>query len=114
MVYSNATSDNPQTSCRYPEILQEVRQMVSYHKFFEVSQAQDVATLEQRLIDFAGELGFGLVGAIAITDHVDRESDYVMVNNAPQGFVDATRNVDDSRRDPVLKKLKDTSLPFVY
>jgi len=31
--------------------------MFSYQKFFEVSQAQDVATLEQRLIDFAGELG---------------------------------------------------------
>lgn len=88
--------------------------MISYQKFFDISQAGDLPTLERRLIDFANDMGFGLVGAIAVTDHADRESDYVMLNNAPKGFAEATRNVPDSQRDPVLQKLKNTSIPFIY
>ena len=88
--------------------------MISYQKFFDISQAKDLATLEQHLVDFAHDLGFGLVGAIAITDHADRDSAYVMLNNAPKGFAEATRNVPDSQRDPVLHKLKNTSIPFIY
>lgn len=88
--------------------------MISHQTFLDISQVENLSSLERRLVTFAGDLDFGLFGAIAVTEHADRDADYVMLNNAPCGFAEATRNVPDSQRDPVLRRLKGTSIPFIY
>jgi DNA-binding CsgD family transcriptional regulator len=85
-----------------------------YQRFLDVSQSADIPTFKRRLTEFAGELGFGLVGIIMITEFPDKQKSFVMINNAPPAFVESTTNPDDARRDPVLQRLKRVSVPFVY
>jgi DNA-binding CsgD family transcriptional regulator len=87
---------------------------MQYQRFLDVSEAADAATFQARLLEFAEDLGFGLVGAIVRLDLPDGSYKSVMLNNAPPAFFEATRNVADSQRDPVLDKLKRVSVPFVY
>lgn len=88
--------------------------MGAYHQFLDVSQAEDLPTFSRRLIAFAESRDFGLVSALVITDHPGQRSEYVTVNNAPDGYKEASVNVESSRRDPVLTRLKNSCLPFVY
>ena len=87
---------------------------MQYQRFVDVSSAPDAATFQKLLVEFGAELGFGLVGAIVRIDLPDGTYKSVMLNNAPPDFFDATRNVADSQRDPVLERLKKSSVPFVY
>jgi len=56
--------------------------MVSYQKFFEVSQAQDVATLEQRLIDFLRDVG----KHFSINEMIRKESVRTRLEGREQGI----------------------------
>ena len=86
-----------------------------YQRFLEVSQSPDLPTFRRNLIDFAEELGFGLVGAFMITEMPDKTRSFSMIHNAPPAFAEnVTRNEDDARRDPVLQRLKAISVPFMY
>ena len=88
--------------------------MISYQTFVDVSRTQDLSTLERRLVSFANDLDFGLVGAVVMSEQADRAPEFAMLNNAPKGFEEASRDAAGSRRDPVLRQLKCTSLPFSY
>jgi DNA-binding CsgD family transcriptional regulator len=86
-----------------------------YQRFLDVSQSPDLSTFRRNLIDFAAELGFGLVGASMITELPDKSKSFEMIHNAPAAFAeDATRNDAAARRDPVLQRLKSVSVPFIY
>lgn len=86
-----------------------------YQRFLDVSQSTDLPTFKRNLIEFAEDLGFGLVGAFMISEMPDKTRSFAMIHNAPPAFAaDVTRNEDDARRDPVLQRLKAVSVPFMY
>jgi DNA-binding CsgD family transcriptional regulator len=88
---------------------------VRYQRFLDISQAGDLPSFQQRLVDFASELDFGLVSAFMIAEFPDKSRSFTMIHNAPEGFAEsATINDADTQRDPVLKRLKKETVPFVY
>lgn len=85
-----------------------------HQDFLDVGQSPDLTTFEERLASFAAARGFGLFGAIVITDCPTGRYDSVMVNNAPAAFKEAATNHQESQRDPVLRQLKSSNTPFTY
>jgi DNA-binding CsgD family transcriptional regulator len=87
-----------------------------HQSFLDVSQSVDIHTFEKRLVEFAQGLGFGIVAAALVVDRPvpGRHPAFVAIGNMPEGFAESSRSVEDSMRDPVLKRLKRMSIPFVY
>jgi DNA-binding CsgD family transcriptional regulator len=83
-------------------------------RFYDLSQSADVDQFESRLVDFANELGFGLVGAALVVDEPGSDAVFMALGNPPSEYSEALRSREDSLRDPVLARLKRTSVPFVY
>jgi len=42
------------------------------------------------------------------------EPQAVVVSNTPRGFAEASRDIEASRRDPVLRRLRSRTTPFIY
>lgn len=84
------------------------------HRYIDLSQSSDLPTFERRMVECAQELGFGLVNATVVFDRPGKDPAFLAAGNTPQAFREASKNVDDSKRDPVLRRLKGTSLPFTY
>lgn len=63
---------------------------------------------------FGHRLGFGLVSAALVIDHPGQEPVFLTLGNTPTEFIKSSKNVENARRDPVLKQLKRTSTPFIY
>lgn len=83
-------------------------------RFLDVSQSCDVETFERRLIGFAHEMDFGIAAAALVVDQPGEEPSVMSIGNTPKGFEEMQRNAADVRRDPVLKRLKTLSVPFIY
>jgi DNA-binding CsgD family transcriptional regulator len=77
-------------------------------RYEQVSQAEDVTSFRQGLIDFANDLDFGLVVAVMAVEHRGpgrATTEYISVGNTPQAFIDASRDPDNAKRDPVHRRL---------
>ncbi len=85
-----------------------------HRDYLDVSTSPDRATFEQRLLRFAQNMDFGIVSAALAVDQPGDKPLFVMIGNTPQGFVEASRSFESTQRDPVLKRLKTSSTPFVY
>jgi DNA-binding CsgD family transcriptional regulator len=59
-------------------------------------------------------MDFGIVSAALSVDRPGESSLYVMVGNTPDAFVEASQSAHNLQRDPVFKRLKSSSTPFVY
>lgn len=80
----------------------------------EVAEAADMPTLESRLVRFANELGFGLIsGALVVERGVGKVSTFAF-GNTPEAFQATWGSTDIGKRDPVMRRLKRLSAPFVY
>ena len=88
--------------------------MIRHQDYLDVSLAQDRESFESRLLNFANRLDFGLVSTALVVERPGRESLFISAGNRPEGFLEASKNVPDSRRDPVLRRLKKLSVPFIY
>lgn len=82
--------------------------------YLEVSESTDAATFESRLLRFAQAMEFGIFSAALTVDQPGGKPLFVMIGNTPEAFKDASRNDDNSRRDPVFKRMKSLSVPFTY
>jgi DNA-binding CsgD family transcriptional regulator len=83
-------------------------------RFLDVSQSCDVATFERRLVGFAQELDFGLAAAAMVIDTPGQPVSITAVGNTPRGFEQISRDADDIKRDPIIKRFKTLNVPFVY
>ena len=71
-------------------------------------------TLESRLVRFANEIGFGIItGALVVEHGAGRVSTFHM-GNTPEAFQSMHQSTDIGKRDPVLRRMKHLSAPFVY
>lgn len=84
--------------------------------FYDVSQSVDSASFETRLVKIANELDFPLVsGFLVLADPATRQAPQVFaVGNTPQAYLEASQNREGVARDPVIKQMKEVSLPFWY
>lgn len=83
-------------------------------RFLDVSQSCDVETFERRLIGFAHELEFGIATAVLVSAAPGQDPTVVSVGNTPESFKEASHNSSDIKRDPVIRRLKSLSVPFIY
>lgn len=80
----------------------------------EVADAGDMQTLEARLVRFANELGFGLIsGALVVEQGAGRVNTFAF-GNTPEAYQSTSASTERGRRDPVMRRLKRLSAPFVY
>lgn len=71
-------------------------------------------TLEARLVRFAHDLGFGIIsGALVVEQSAGRATTFHL-GNTPDAFQSTFANTSVGRRDPVMRRLKRLSAPFVY
>ncbi len=85
-------------------------------RYFDVSQSADVDTFRSQLITFAQTMGFGFVTACQIVEdpRPTGKAKVVRIGNTPAGFEESSTSVAAGARDPVLKRLKSMSVPFLY
>jgi DNA-binding CsgD family transcriptional regulator len=82
--------------------------------FIDISQAPDKPSFERRLVEFAHRLDFGIISGSLVIEQPGKSAQFVPVGNTPAAFIEAYQSLDDSLRDPVLKRLKQLSVPFAY
>jgi DNA-binding CsgD family transcriptional regulator len=87
---------------------------ITLQHYAEVSAATDRLSFQQRLVQFAQRLEFGLVSAVMVVEQLGRAPAMYGVNNHPKAFLDSANDPADALRDPVLKRLKHSSRPFIY
>ena len=90
---------------------------MSLQRYFDVSQAGDAQTLRTRLVEHTHELGFAFVAAVMVHEDAGTGEGPLIValGNAPEDS-EATEalSVEDSLRDPVLRRLRHMSVPFAW
>ena len=82
--------------------------------YIDVGLAPDIPGFESKLVAIANHFDFGIVSAAIAVDRPGNAPLYMMAGNTPQAFIEASGNMDDGRRDPVLKRLKELWVPFAY
>jgi len=89
---------------------------MNLQRYEQVSHAEDLASFRQGLIDFANDLDFGLVVGVLAIEHrgAGAKTEYISVGNTPQQFIEASRNPDNAKRDPVHQRLMRQSTPLIY
>ncbi len=87
---------------------------MNHQRFLDIEAAGSLQAFEAQLISFAGEMDFGIVAAALVVDRPGSESLFFNLGNGPTEFAEVARSAEDAKRDPVLKRLKRMSVPFVY
>jgi DNA-binding CsgD family transcriptional regulator len=85
-----------------------------HQDYLDVSESSDRATFERRLVQFVQGLGFDIASAALAVDKPGEGTQFIAIGNTPDAFLEASRDVDQAKRDPVLQRLKTSTLPFVY
>jgi len=71
-------------------------------------------TLESRLVRFANDLGFGLISGALVLEHGAGKVSTFAFGNTPEAYQSTSESTERGRRDPVMRRLKRLSAPFVY
>jgi DNA-binding CsgD family transcriptional regulator len=88
--------------------------LVRLQDYQDVADAADMPTLETRLVRFAHELGFGIIsGALVVEQGPGRAATFAF-GNTPEAYQATSTSISVGQRDPVLRRLKRLSAPFVY
>lgn len=82
--------------------------------YIDVGVSTDLPSLERRLVDFAHRLDFRYVSVALGLERPGESPRFALLGNAPKSFQEAPRKPEELRRDPVLMRLKHTSVPFLY
>jgi DNA-binding CsgD family transcriptional regulator len=87
---------------------------VRLQDFQDVADAADIPTLETRLVRFANELGFGIISGALVVEHAAGRVSTFHLGNTPEAFASTFASTSVGRRDPVMRRLKRLSAPFIY
>lgn len=82
--------------------------------FIDVGVSPDLPVLQDRLVDFAHRLDFAYVSVALGLERPGEPPRFALLGNAPKAFQEAPRKPEDLRRDPVLMRMKHSSVPFLY
>lgn len=87
---------------------------MKHQDFVDVGLSTSIKAFEAGLVKMAGRMDFGHVSAVLVLDQGTHDPIFLSVGNTPAEYQDAYKSIEDSRRDPVMKKLKRLSVPFIY
>lgn len=87
---------------------------VRHRDFQELGLAKDRAAFEARLVAMAHSLEFEIASAAVAVDRPGSLPHFEMVGNIPKSWNEAARNPADVARDPVMRRMRTTGLPFAY
>jgi DNA-binding CsgD family transcriptional regulator len=80
----------------------------------DIRDCKDASTFEKRLVRFANAMDFGIVSAALAVERPGKKTSFEMIGNTPAGFVEASRSMENTQRDPVHRRLKSSRIPFTY
>lgn len=83
-------------------------------RFASVLQAGSRDDFRQEVVRFAQVLGFSTVSAVVVVDGAAGRSDFVAIDNAPNGYAQAINDVASMRRDPVMQHCRRQTVPIVW
>jgi DNA-binding CsgD family transcriptional regulator len=89
---------------------------MNLQRYEQVSQAADLSSFRQGLIDFANDLDFGLVVGVLAIEHrgPGAKPEYIAVGNTPEAFLETSRDNSLAKRDPVHQRLTHLTKPLIY
>ncbi len=79
-----------------------------------VFEATSTEAFLLEVVQFARDLGFNTVSAMAVADFPAGRSEFVSIDNAPAGYAQAMHDVACMRRDPVMQHCRNHSLPIIW
>ncbi|MDP3084570.1 MAG: autoinducer binding domain-containing protein [Rubrivivax sp.] len=82
--------------------------------YSEVLQSRDRDEFRGELVRFARQLGFETVAAVTVIDHALGQSEFLVVDNTPDDYVEPFADPSFFRRDPVTQHCKRQSVPIVW
>lgn len=85
--------------------------------FLDVSGSTDLETLRSRLVSWAHGAGFAFMAAVVVHESPPGGPAplFMSLSNASAAYeASCALSVEDSLRDPVLRRLKHLSVPFIY
>lgn len=88
--------------------------IVRLQDYTDISEAPDLLALESRLVRFANELEFGIISGLLVVEHAAGRISSFHLGNTPEAFSSTYASTAIGKRDPVLRRLKRLSAPFVY
>ena len=89
---------------------------MNLQRYEQVSQAADLTSFRQGLIDFAHDMDFGLIAGVLAVEHRGprTKTEYFSVSNTPTAFMEAFRDADNAKRDPVHRHVMHNATPLIY
>ena len=82
--------------------------------FTEVLKSRDRDEFRGEVVSFSKRLGFDIVAATLVIDHMLADPEFISVDNTPQEFKDTVNNLENGRRDPVMQHCKRQSVPIIW
>lgn len=79
-----------------------------------VMEARDRNEFRSQVIGFARQLGFPSVSAMTVIDHMLGDSEFIVVDNTPEGYKDEFHNHQHNKLDPVMQHCKRQSVPIIW
>ena len=83
-------------------------------RLLDLSEAADGESFQRQLIELAGEMEFGLVSGLVVSELPGSAPLVARLGNMPSAFLDSFKDAADSARDPVFQRLKTLSVPVIY
>lgn len=83
-------------------------------EFHELGPTADRTSFEAKLVRMAQSLEFEIAGAAIAVDRPGQDPIFEMIGNAPEEWTSIARDPKFVRRDPVLRRLRESSVPFIY
>jgi DNA-binding CsgD family transcriptional regulator len=84
---------------------------VGYTSILEAGSRDD---FRREVVRFSQSLGFNTVSAMAVVDLAMGRSEFVSIDNAPDGYAAAMHDVPAMRRDPVMQHCRHQSVPIIW
>ncbi len=84
---------------------------VGFTSILEVGSRED---FRAGVVRFSQSLGFNTVSAMAVVDFAVGRSEFVSIDNAPDGYTAAMHDVPSMRRDPVMQHCRHNSVPIIW
>lgn len=82
--------------------------------FQSVLEARSRDEFRREVIGFAQKLEFETVSAIAVVDRTLADSEFIIIDNCPDGYAEVMYAPEFGRRDPVMQHCKRNSMPIVW
>lgn len=87
---------------------------MKYQRFLDVGQSADLPMFKRRLVEFANDMGFGIMSATLVIDRPGRDPIFATIANTPESYSETFNDAEECKRDPVMRRLKQTGTPFCY